>query len=64
MLNNGLRTIRGGKEKRLQNEVKKIKMVQGIKEVFGWRNNLKHNIDYNSCQKKNKNNEIKLTTQP
>jgi hypothetical protein len=41
-----------------------INMVQGIKEVFGWRNNSKHIIDYNNCQKRNKRNDIELATQP
>jgi hypothetical protein len=31
MLDNGSCIIRGGKEKRLQNEVNQINMVQGIK---------------------------------
>jgi hypothetical protein len=33
-------------------------------EIFGWKNNLKQNTNYNTCQKRNKNIEIKLSTQP
>jgi hypothetical protein len=33
-------------------------------EVFRWKNNLKQNSNYNSCQKRNKRNEIELCTQP
>jgi len=40
----------GGKTKKLQNEVNQLNMVQEWdKEVFDWRNNLKHNNDKKKC---------------
>jgi hypothetical protein len=38
----------------------------GIRDqgVFGWKYNMKYNIDYNTCQKRNKSIESELSTQP
>jgi hypothetical protein len=64
MLNNESCTIKGRKEKKLQNEINSNKYGTRDQEVFGWRNNLKQNIDYNNCQNRNKSIKIELSTQP
>jgi hypothetical protein len=64
MLDNGSYTIKGRKEKKLQKSNKSNKYGTRDQEVFGWKNNLKQNIDYNSCQNRNKSIEIELSTQP
>jgi hypothetical protein len=52
MLDNGSCTIRREKKKRLQKEVNQLNIAQEWdKKFFSWRNNLKHNINYNRCQK-------------
>jgi hypothetical protein len=43
--------MRSGNNNRFHNELNQLNMVQEWdKEVFGWKNNLKHNTNYNRCQ--------------
>jgi hypothetical protein len=57
MLDDGSYTIKGGKDKRIKNEVSQINMLQGINRSLDGKTN------YNSCQKRNKSIKIKLFTQ-